>query len=108
MAQGGGYKVVVSSNVVTDIRCVEAVDLRPETLIEDPLVASTRLSQNNLANGCLDGEYDFSSLHTARMFATLCLEFTQKLCENSLTSLGEASLEGNEDWHNPYTPDVAD
>ncbi|MGI9464814.1 MAG: hypothetical protein ACR2OM_12780, partial [Aestuariivirgaceae bacterium] len=100
-----GFRVSVRSNVVIEIRPLDPGELQPERLIEDPLDASTRLSQNNLANGCLDGEYDFGSIQTARFFATLCLEFMQKLCEKSLASAGKAASDGDEAWRNPHVPD---
>ena len=99
-----GFRVEVRGNMVTQIRSLADDELAKATLIDDPLEASTRLAQNNMVNGCLDGDYDFNAFTTARYFATLCLEFMQKLCEKSLNSINESASDRDTAWRNQHIP----
>jgi hypothetical protein len=77
------YVVTVEHNLVSAIARVPegSVGAVPETTLE----VGTELAANYRRDGCLDGRYLFRSAQRARIFATLCLEFTQALIERRLT-----------------------
>jgi hypothetical protein len=72
------YVVVVLHNVVHAIeREPAAGGGSPRT----PLEIGTELAGNNRRNGCIDGRYRCDDAATARVFATLCLDYAQALVE---------------------------
>jgi hypothetical protein len=76
------YVVVVSHNMVSALERVkrsEGVSV-PQTKLE----VGTSLAENYRTNGCIDGEYFFDKAQRARIFATLCLDFTKALVEKRL------------------------
>ena len=83
------YRVTIRQNLV--IRIAKVADGTPGT---DNLSNGTRLAMNHQRNGCSDGEYDFSSIHSAKDFAVLSLDFIKRLA--SRTS-GSAGNHGHED-----------
>jgi len=85
------YRVVIRHNLV--IRLEKVPDGRPG---DDNLAAGTRLAMNHQKNGCIDGNYDFSSMHTAKDFAVLSLDFVRKLAEKN-----QANLEGHNFYEEP-------
>jgi hypothetical protein len=52
----------------------------PQTKLE----IGTRLAENYRVNGCIDGEYCFDNAQRAKIFATLCLEFTRALVDKRI------------------------
>ena len=79
------YVVVVRHNVVTALR-----KLPPDAAVsvaESRLEIGTELAANYRARGCIDGSYHFKNAQRARVFATLCLEFTRALVDNRLDAL---------------------
>lgn len=100
------YRVSVRQNLVTAIEPIargEANDLAGD---DDPLAVSSRLAENNLKNGRLDGDYDFVSFEAARHFAMLCLEYLKKLCEKSATSVAAVDANGERIWRNECIPEA--
>lgn len=100
------FRVMIRQNLVTEIRRMAPGDDPGAEPSDDQLAVSSRLAQNNLANGCLDGDYDLASFESARQFAALCLGFLKNLCETSLDSVAEAGKEGEESWRNPLVASV--
>ena len=79
------WVVVVRHNLVTAIERAG-----PEEAMQaaaTPLEVSTRLAANHREHGCIDGRYCMGDAQSARIFATLCLEFTRALAEKRLATL---------------------
>jgi len=79
------YVVEVQHNVVTAVRKLpsdSAVSV-PESRLE----IGTELASNYRVHGCIDGSYHFDNAQRARIFATLCLEFTRALVDQRLDAL---------------------
>jgi hypothetical protein len=79
------YVVVVRHNLVSDLRREPSPDgqLIPKTKLE----IGTQLAENYRSRGSIDGEYRFENAQRAKIFATLCLEFTQALVARRLDAL---------------------
>ena len=76
------FVVVVEHNLVTALeRVAEGISV---AIPHSKLEVGTQLADNNRANGCIDGRYYFHNAQRARIFATLCLEFTKALVEKRL------------------------
>ena len=86
------YVVVVEHNVVMAVRRlpVGATVPVPETKLE----VGTELASNYRAQGCIDGCYHFDNPQRARVFATLCLEFTRALVDKRLDALKRLAADG--------------
>lgn len=69
---------------------------------ETNLEAGTQLAQRNQQFGCLDGEYLFASLHDAKDFALLSLEFTRLLMEKSIEGVKAHNFYATPAWVNPH------
>ncbi len=94
------YRVVIASNTVVR---VEPVRLASDTKVaETNLEAGTQLAQRNQQFGCLDGEYLFASLHDAKDFALLSLEFTRLLMEKSIEGVKAHNFYATPAWVNPH------
>lgn len=96
------YRVVVHRNLVCKIHAIEAHET--DCTEDDPLQVSTQLAQNNRANGCLDGSYDFATFEAALHFATLCTEYLKSFCEKSVEAMNRLERPEDEPWHNPFIP----
>ncbi len=84
------YRVVVRNNMVREI---EALPYRDDIEIPNsPLEVSSQLAQNNLKNGCLDGDYYFDDSESARQFAILSLDFMKRMVEKSLDAVYGAAI----------------
>jgi hypothetical protein len=83
------YVVVVQHNLVTEVRKEsDAVGIVvPQTKLE----VGTQLADNYRVHGCIDGNYYFDNPQRARIFATLCLEFTRGLIEKRLDAVKQLS-----------------
>jgi hypothetical protein len=66
------------------------------------LEAGTQLAQRNQRFGSLDGEYLFASLHDAKDFAVLSLEFTRLLMEKSIEGVKGHNFYATPAWVNPH------
>ena len=90
----GPYVVIVEHNVVTTIRKVPegTVVSIPRTKLE----VGTELANNYRNRGCIDGQYYFDSNQRAKIFATLCLEFTRALIDKRLGAI--KLLQGDSDY----------
>jgi hypothetical protein len=79
------YVVTVEHNLVVAIGRVDdaAVASIPQTKLE----VATQLAENFRANGCIDGRYHFANAQRARVFAALCLEFTQAQVARRLAAI---------------------
>ena len=87
--------VVVRHNLV---HAIERAEPPPGTAVAaTPLDVSTRLADNNKSNGCLDGRYWVADAASARVFATLCLEFTRATAEKRLAAM-EKLPAGNSEY----------
>ena len=89
------YRVTIWQNLV--IRIAKVADGSPGT---DNLSAGTRLAMNHQSNGCIDGEYDFSSIHIAKDFALLSLDFVKRLASRSLEDLQTHNFYAEPTWEN--------
>lgn len=89
------FVVIVEHNLVTAIARASGggAGAVPETTLE----VGTELAANYRRNGCLDGQYLFRNAQRARIFATLCLEFTQALTERRLAVV--KALRSDEEFH---------
>jgi len=79
------YVVVVEHNIVTALERVAADIDAP--VAQTKLEVGTELAENNRLRGCIDGRYYFDNAQRARVFATLCLEFTKALVDKRLEIL---------------------
>lgn len=85
MAEKQVYRVIVTDNIVC---ALERVPHTPDLdVARDELEVSTKLSQNNLRNGRLDGTYYFDNPDHAKEFAVLCLDFTKRLIDRTIDRL---------------------
>jgi hypothetical protein len=76
------YVVVVKHNIVS---ALERVAENANTSVpQAKLEIGTRLAKNYRLNGCIDGEYHFDNAQRAKIFATLCLEFTRALVDKRI------------------------
>ncbi len=69
---------------------------------ETKLGVRTQLARNHQANGCLDGDYYFDDVDTARYFAILSLDFIKKLIEMTIETLEADKLDSDADWRNVH------
>jgi len=79
------YVVVVENNLVVTVARID--DGNPAAVAQTRLEVATQLAENFRANGCIDGRYHFANAQRARVFATLCLEFTRALVERRLATI---------------------
>ncbi len=79
------YVVVVESNLVVAIEPASAEDERGPC--GSPLEIGTTLSERYRRSGLIDGRYRFENASGARVFATLCLQFTQALAQQRLSAI---------------------
>jgi hypothetical protein len=79
------YVVTVEHNLVVAIARV--ADAAAVSIPPTKLEVATQLAENFRVNGCIDGRYHFANAQRARVFATLCLEFTQAQLERRLAAV---------------------
>ncbi len=89
------YRVTIRQNLV--VRIAKVADGTPGT---DNLSNGTRLAMNHQRNGCIDGEYDFSSIHSAKDFAVLSLDFIKRLASQNLEDLQAHNFYADPTWEN--------
>ena len=90
------YRVSIRHNLV--IRLQKVADGQPEF---DNLSAGSRLAINYKENCCIDGDYDFTSIHTAKDFAVLSLDFVRRLAGRNLEDLEGHNFFSDPIWQNP-------
>ena len=86
------YVVAVEHNLVKAVYKLPdgvAVSI-PETKLE----VGTELANNFRMHGCIDGHYHFDNAQRARVFATLCLEFTKALVDKRLEAIKLLKADG--------------
>lgn len=81
----GTYVVVVEHNLVTALR--KLPDPAGVPVPATKLEVGMQLADNYRRRGCIDGRYYFDNAQRARIFATLCLEFTQALVGKRLEAV---------------------
>jgi hypothetical protein len=79
------FVVEVRHNLVTSIKRAADHDVSPPP--KTKLEIGTQLAENFQCNGCIDGQYRFENEQRARIFAALCLEFTQALVTRRLEAV---------------------
>lgn len=79
------YVVVVRHNLVTALR--REASLTDVAVPQTKLEVGTQLAENYRQHGCIDGDYLFDNPQRAKIFAVLCLEFTQALVAKRLERL---------------------
>lgn len=86
------YVVVVEHNLVTAVHKLheDTAVAAPETRLE----IGTELANNYRRRGCIDGRYHFGNAQRARIFATLCLEFTKALVDKRLEAIKRLNADG--------------
>ena len=89
------FRVTIRQNLV--IRIAKVADGTPES---DNLSVGSRLAMNHKVNGCIDGEYDFSSIHIAKDFAVLSLDFIKRLASRNLLDLEAHNFYAKPIWEN--------
>lgn len=103
------YAVVVEHNLV---RAIERSEPRGAPVPATPLEVSTQLAANHRANGCLDGRYYFTDTQSAKVFATLCLEFVKAMAEKRRSAIdalavGAAEYRADDEPDRGGTPTAA-
>lgn len=99
MAVAETYRVVIRHNLVITVENVELSD--GDQVAQDNLEVTLELARNYRQHGSIDGEYLFSSVHRAKDFALVALDFVKKLMEKSEQGLAEHNFYGDPAWHNP-------
>ena len=99
MAVACAYRVAIRHNLVLG---VESIDLAGGAeLPADNLEVTLKLAENYRKNGCIDGEYLFSSINRAKDFALVALDFVKRLMEKSEQGLSAHNFYTEPDWLNP-------
>ena len=76
------YRVGIRHNLV--VRLERVADGHLEY---DNLSTSSRLALAYQTNGCIDGDYNFTSINKAKDFAVLSLDFVKRLATRNLENL---------------------
>ena len=98
MISGPNYKVVIRHNLVVAVQSIEV--LGKIGGITENLHAAVQLAENYRKGGCIDGEYLFPSVHRAKDFAIVALDFIKKLVEKSDQRLSTHNFYAEADWVN--------
>ena len=93
------YRVVVAHNLVSAVESIEVP--APSGISRENLEVTLQLATNFRAQGCIDGEYLFTSVHQAKDFAMVALDFVKKLTEKSEQGLAAHNFYSEPDWRNP-------
>ncbi len=99
MNSGNAYRVLVSQNVVTSLDFVENENI--DQILTENLEAAKKLAQNYREKSTIDGEYFFPSIHSAKNFALLALDFVKKLMEKAEVNLNAHNFYSEPNWYNP-------
>ncbi len=90
------YRVEIRHNLVVLLKKVDDGDPEP-----DNLSAGRRLATAYQENGCIDGDYDFTSINKAKDFAILSLDFVKRLAGRNLENLQKHNFFSDPTWKNP-------
>jgi hypothetical protein len=82
------FIVVVHHNLVVAVRRYTGTPSDVLTKLE----IGTRLAQSFQQRGCIDGTYAFASAQSAKVFASLCTEFTQAILAKRLEAIHRLPL----------------
>jgi hypothetical protein len=93
------FRVVVRHNLVIAVESIEVA--APSGISGENLDVTLQLASNYRENGCIDGEYLFTSIHQAKDFALVALDFVKRLMEKSEQGLNAHNFYSEPDWHNP-------
>ena len=96
MDGGVVYRVLVSQNLVTAVDLIEGKDV--DGIATENLEVALKLAENYRETGTIDGEYFFSSIHGAKNFALLSLDFVKKLMEKSELNLNAHNFYSEPNW----------
>jgi hypothetical protein len=100
------FRVRVRHNVVCGL---DAVPASPGLVVPDTkLEVSTQLARQHQIKGCIDGDYHFADIDTAKYFAVLCQDFVKRLIDKTLADLERLRTAPDETWRNPLTPSASD
>ncbi len=100
------YRVVVCNNLVTAVESIEVA--APSGISGENLEVTLQLAGNYRGNGSVDGEYLFTSIHQAKDFALVALDFVKRLMEKSEQGLNAHNFYSEPNWHNPSAGPSAD
>ena len=87
--------VSVRHNLVKQIQHQNDLN-KDQPVLKTNLEAGTLLSKNFQANDCIDGDYYFDDAERAKTFASVCMDFTQKLLQSRLDRI--ESLNSGEEF----------
>ena len=93
------YKVTVRHNLVGSVEQIE-VEAGAD-IPQDNLEVTLQLAENFRRNGSIDGDYLFASVHRAKDFALVALDFIKRLTEKSEQGLAQHNFYAEPDWRNP-------
>ena len=96
------YRVTIRHNLVIAVEPIRIAKPLPPGLTN--LEIGRQLTRNHMENGCIDGEYLFKSMHDARDFAVLSLEFARLLFEKAHDHLKSYNFYVAPTWRNPVWP----
>ena len=100
------FRVRVRANVVCEL---SAVPWRPDLVVpESKLEVSTQLAQNHQSRGCIDGDYHFADVDTAKFFAVLCQDFVKRLVDKTAAELERLRAAPEQAWRNPLVSPASD
>ncbi len=80
------YKVVVRKNLIEEIRHQRLLAEDQQLLLTN-LEAGASLAQNFQQFGCIDSDYFFDDSECAKAFASMCMDFMNKLIDSRMASI---------------------
>ena len=80
------YKVVVRKNLIEEIRHQRLL-VEDQQLLHTNLEAGASLAQNFQQFGCIDSDYFFDDSERAKAFASMCMDFMNKLIDSRMASI---------------------
>ena len=99
MNSGSVYRVLVNQNLVMSLDFVESENI--DQISNENLEVAKKLADNYREKSTIDGEYFFPSIHSAKNFALLALDFVKKLMEKSEVNLNAHNFYSEPNWYNP-------
>ncbi|MBM09007.1 MAG: hypothetical protein CMF69_05440 [Magnetovibrio sp.] len=99
MNSGSAYRVLIYKNLVTSLDSVDSEKI--DQIATENLEAAKEIAKNYREKSTIDGEYFFPSIHSAKDFALLALDFVKKLTEKSEINLNAHNFYAKPNWYNP-------
>ncbi len=93
------FRVVVQHNLVTTLETFESE--QNMEIPADNLAVTLQLASKFRDSGNIDGSYVFRSIHSAKDFALVALDFIKKLIEKSEKGLETHNFYSEPTWLNP-------